>query len=170
MSSPVVVFAIGNPSRGDDALGPTIHGRLAEWLENAGLAGHFELFEDFQLNIEHALDLVGRELALFIDAGSGTPSPFTFYPVSAQAGIAHTSHALPPHSVLQVFKQTMGSEPPPSFVLCVHGEQFVLGAPLSEVAQRNADAACAFLFTLCREAQPDHWIAQCNAGPENPEC
>ena len=38
MSAPVVVFAVGNPSRGDDAIGPVICGRLAEWLENEGLA------------------------------------------------------------------------------------------------------------------------------------
>ena len=159
MSPSVVVFAIGNPSRGDDALGPTIHGRLAEWLENAGLAAHVELFEDFQLNIEHALDLVGRELALFIDAGAGTPSPFDFYPVNAQAGLAHTSHALPPHSVLQVFKQTMGGEPPPAFVLCVRGEQFVLGAPLSDAAQANAEAAIDFLVDLFAEPSPAKWQA-----------
>ena len=29
MSAPLVVFAVGNPSRGDDAIGPVICGRLA---------------------------------------------------------------------------------------------------------------------------------------------
>ena len=78
MSAAVVVFAVGNPSRGDDAIGPLLCGRLAKWLENEGLADGFELIEDFQLQIEHALDLQGRELALFIDAGTGTPAPCTF--------------------------------------------------------------------------------------------
>ena len=70
MRAPIVVFAVGNPSRGDDAIGPELCGRLENWLKNAGLAERVELIEDFQLNIEHALDLEGRELALFIDAGA----------------------------------------------------------------------------------------------------
>ncbi|HRH15070.1 MAG TPA: homospermidine synthase, partial [Azonexus sp.] len=76
MTAPLVVFAVGNPSRGDDAIGPVICGRLEEWLENEKLADRVELIEDFQLNVEHALDLQSRELALFIDAGENTPAPF----------------------------------------------------------------------------------------------
>ena len=38
MTAPLVVFAIGNPSRGDDAIGPVLCGELAKWLENEGLA------------------------------------------------------------------------------------------------------------------------------------
>ncbi|MGV0950399.1 MAG: homospermidine synthase, partial [Azonexus sp.] len=78
MTAPVVVFAVGNPSRGDDAIGPVICGRLAKWLENEKFTDRVELIEDFQLNVEHALDLQGRELALFIDAGENTPAPFIF--------------------------------------------------------------------------------------------
>lgn len=164
MTAPVVVFAIGNPSRGDDALGPHLCGRLVEWLENAGLAGDFEVFEDFQLNIEHALDLAGRRLALFIDAGTGTPAPFHFYPVSAQREISHSSHALPPESVLQVFEQTMGGKPPPAYVLCVRGEDFALGAPLSAAASQHAVAACEFLFSLCQQPSPAYWQAVAEHG------
>jgi hypothetical protein len=43
-----------------------------------GLADGFELIGDFQWQVEHALDLAGRRLALFIDAGERTPAPFVF--------------------------------------------------------------------------------------------
>ena len=69
----VVVFAVGNPSRGDDALGPL----LMDWLAEQARPG-VQLVSDFQLQIEHALDLEGHSLALFIDAGTGTPAPFEF--------------------------------------------------------------------------------------------
>ena len=69
----VVVFAVGNPSRGDDALGPL----LMDWLAEQARPG-VHLVSDFQLQIEHALDLEGHQLALFIDAGTGTPAPFEF--------------------------------------------------------------------------------------------
>jgi hydrogenase maturation protease len=158
MSAPVVVFAVGNPSRGDDAIGPVLCGRLAKWLENEGLASGFELIEDFQLQIEHALDLQGRELALFIDAGANTPRPFTFQRIAPATGIAHSTHALPPEAVLHVFRQTGGGEPPPAFVLCVRGEEFGLGEPLTAVAAAHAEAAWALLQSLCREATAAAWM------------
>ena len=67
-------------SRGDDGLGPLLLARIAEagW-DNA------ELIEDFQLQIEHALDLQGADLALFIDAGKDTPAPFSFREIFPQA-------------------------------------------------------------------------------------
>lgn len=157
MSAPVVIFAVGNPSRGDDALGPECYGQLEKWLKNEMLAEQFELIEDFQLQIEHALDLQGRQLALFIDAGGGTPGPFTFERISPATGAAYTTHELPPAAVLQVFRQTEGREPPPSFVLCIRGETFELGEPLSAAATGHLDAALALLTGLCRQASLTAW-------------
>jgi hydrogenase maturation protease len=157
MTAPVVIFAVGNPSRGDDAIGPELYGRLAKWLENEGLADQFELIEDFQLQIEHALDLQGRQLALFIDAGENTPVPYTFKQIAPAIGIAHTTHELPPEAVLQVYLQTEGSEPPPSFVLCVRGEEFELGEPLTATTSSYVEAAFGLLMQLCREAALAEW-------------
>ncbi len=157
MSAPVVIFAIGNPSRGDDALGPECYGQLEKWLENENLAEQFELIEDFQLQIEHALDLQGRQLALFIDAGASTPGPYTFQRIAPATGAAYTTHELPPAAVLQVYVQTEGAEPPPAFVLCISGEQFELGEGLSPAAEKNLRAAFNVLQTLCRKAQLSEW-------------
>ena len=57
MRAGVVVLASGNRSRGDDAVGPLLLERLAAWLAAEGRSGEFELFDDYQLQIEHALDL-----------------------------------------------------------------------------------------------------------------
>lgn len=157
MSAAVVVFAVGNPSRGDDAIGPLLLERLGGWLDDEGLAGQFELIEDFQLQIEHALDLAGRRLALFIDAGAATPAPYTFQRIEPATGIAHTTHELPPEAVLQVFRQTEGAEPPPAFVLCVRGEQFELGEPLSVAAAGYLEDAWQLLRQLARKSVPTEW-------------
>ena len=157
MSAPVVVFAIGNPSRGDDAIGPLLLERLAGWLDEQGLAGQFELVEDFQLQIEHSLDLLDRRLALFIDAGEGTPAPYSFHRIAPAAGLAHTTHELPPEAVLQVFRQTEMAEPPPAFTLCVRGESFELGEALSAAAEGYVAEAFTLLGELCREVTPDAW-------------
>jgi hydrogenase maturation protease len=157
MTAPLVVFAVGNPSRGDDAIGPVLCGRLAKWLENEKLGELVDLIEDFQLNIEHALDLQGRELALFIDAGETTPAPFIFEQISPSTATSHTTHALPPQGVLQVYRQMEGCEPPPAFVLCVRGEKFELGKPLTTAAESHAALAFELLMSLCRKPALADW-------------
>ncbi len=148
----VVVFGIGNPSRGDDALGHL----LLQRLEEARLPGIVTV-EDFQLQIEHAIDLQGRSLALFIDAGQGTPAPFSFEPVRPRFNPAHTSHALSPGDVLAVYAQALGQVPPPAYVLCLRGQCFELGEGLSPAALAHLDAAWTFLAELCRLPDAEAW-------------
>lgn len=160
MTAPVVVFAVGNPSRGDDAIGPIIAGRLESWLAAEGLAGQVEVIEDFQLNIEYALDLKGRELVLFIDAGDNTADPYFFRQIHASPEPSHSTHALEPPAVLQVYLQIEGREPPSSFVLCVRGEHFELGEDISPAAQQCVEAALKLLESLLRQANLADWLAQ----------
>jgi hypothetical protein len=54
--APLLVLAVGNPSRGDDALGPALLDALAALAaQGADRLGDIELLSDFQLQIEHAL-------------------------------------------------------------------------------------------------------------------
>ena len=149
MRPSVVVFACGNPSRGDDALGPVLLDRLQAWLDVEGISQGFELIGDFQWQIEHALDLAGRRLALFIDAGSATPAPFRFYQTFAGDNTSHTTHAISPEAVLAVLPRVSSEVPPSAFVLCVRGEHFELGEELSQSAQANGNEAFDFLRRLC---------------------
>jgi hydrogenase maturation protease len=134
--APVLVLAVGNPSRGDDALGP----ELAARLEAAALPGD-EVIVEFQLQVENALDLVGRERVIFVDAATGTPAPYELRRVEAAAEFLHTSHALSPAAVLATYRRVTGSEPPEAWLLCVRGESFELGEGLSSMAEVNAEAA-----------------------------
>lgn len=148
----LVVFAVGNESRGDDALGPLLLSRL----EALALPGVTTIF-DFQLQIEHALDLQGHGLALFIDAGQGTPAPFSFVPVQPAADNSHTSHALSPAAVLDVYRRAVGGEPPPAFILGVRGESFELGEGLSQAAMSHLELAWRFLQDLCVGPELARW-------------
>ena len=166
MRPEVVVFAVGNRSRGDDALGPLLLERLAAWLAAGAQAGAFELIEEYQLQIEHALDLQGKRLALFIDAGSGTAAPLEFYAIGPERLPAiRSTHELPPQGVLDVYRQIAQAEPPPSFVLCVRGEGFELGQGLSGPAKAHMDAAWRQLTLLCAKPDAALWRAMAN----NPE-
>ena len=110
----LVVFGWGNDARGDDGLGPLLLARM----EGAGFP-EVTTIEDFQLQIEHALDLDGAEAALFIDAGRDTPAPFAFTEIAPRRVVTHSTHAIAPEAVLDICARTLGKPAPPSFTLCV---------------------------------------------------
>ena len=147
--APLLVLAIGNPSRGDDALGPLAAQRLAE-LSLPGV----EVLTDFQLQVEHALDLLGRREAIFIDAAATGDGPFELRPLAPEADARHTSHSLSPSAVLEAYRRLTGEEPPPSRLLAIRGHDFELGAPLSGAAAANLEAALAALMPVMRGALP----------------
>jgi hydrogenase maturation protease len=142
MVAPVLIFAIGNESRGDDALAPLLLRALA------GTVGErVELLEDYQLQIEHVTDLAGRERVLFIDADVSCDPPFRFSPISAAHDNSYTSHAMTPSALLHAYHRVYGGEAPPAFLLRIRGYDFGLGAPLGEQAAVNLGEANACVRT-----------------------
>ena len=136
MTAPTLVLAWGNASRGDDALGPLF---LAALRRQTGPG--VELLEDFQLQVEHALDLVGRRRVLFVDASLSCPAPFEAVALRPARDASFTSHAMSPRAVMQVYRDLQGAEPPPCTLLSIRGERFELGEPLGAAAGENLAAA-----------------------------
>jgi hydrogenase maturation protease len=148
----LVVFGWGNDARGDDGLGPLLLERItrAAWPDVSTI-------EDFQLQIEHALDLDGAEAALFLDAGRDTPAPFAFAEIGPKRGESHTTHALAPEAVLDVYARSLRRPSPPAFTLSMRGESFELGEGLSGEARQRLEAAWAFVQALMAERSVEHW-------------
>ena len=144
MRAEFLVFAWGNPSRGDDALGP----RFIEGLEALAAANpywpEFDCLTDFQLQIEHALDLRGRRRVLFVDASIDCPPPYALSTLRAARDASFTSHALSAPTLLQVYRDLEGEAPPPAQLLAIRGERFELGEDLSAAAQQHLAAALAW--------------------------
>lgn len=151
MTAPLLVFACGNPSRGDDALGPLLLERL-EALNPPNV----ELLADFQLQVEHVADMLGRERVLFIDASVSCPPPFAFSRLHAAKDTSYTSHAMSPAAVLQACQELYGAAPP-AYLLAVRGETFELGEPLSTAAASNLESALALLEKLCVGPSHQAW-------------
>ncbi len=143
--SPCLVFAYGNPSRGDDALGPLLVEALGRLADSDRLPG-VELLTDFQLQVEHALDLVGRERVIFVDAAASGREPFAFDRLAAEAETGYTTHAMRPGAVLAVFQRVTGAPPPPAWLLAIRGYAFELGASPTAGALANLAAAERFLL------------------------
>ncbi|MCP5223557.1 MAG: hydrogenase maturation protease [Rhodocyclaceae bacterium] len=144
--APVLVFGWGNPSRGDDALGPL----FVDAVEAMRLPG-VECLTDFQLQVEHALDLRGRARVLFVDASADAAAPFTFERLEPARDASFTTHAVSPQAILQVYCEVEGELPPSCWLLAIRGEGWELGAPTSATARENLRAAIAWSQT---------WLAQ----------
>ena len=153
----LLILAVGNPSRGDDALGPLFLERLAELWEQRGDGDEVELLTDFQLQIEHAVDLENRALALFVDASVSCLPPFQFTRLQPVRDTSYTSHALSPAAVLYIYQQINGVSPPPAFQLAIRGERFELGESLSAAAETHLAAALTFATQLLTMRDVETW-------------
>lgn len=166
--SPWLFLAVGNPSRGDDALGP----RLIEHMTRIeAAADDVEFLVDFQLQVEHALDLQGRMGVLFVDAAhsgsllienggdssndksvgktksSAEGEPMTVNKYGAAISrimpaekVPVASHALRADAVLHVSSQ-FDVNVPPSWQLAIEGSCFSLGEGLSKSGEAHLDKA-----------------------------
>jgi hydrogenase maturation protease len=159
MAKPVLLFGYGNLSRGDDALGPL----LLEYVESHCDLESVEILSDFQLQIEHALDLENRSLVLFVDASVDCTNAFDFAVLEPARDKSYTTHAMSPAAVLDVYLSIKKQTPPPSFLLSIKAEEFELGDGLSANAENNLAQACRFAGHLLSNPDPDFWRDQANA-------
>jgi hydrogenase maturation protease len=153
MVKPVMVFGYGNLSRGDDALGPL----LLEYVENNISLDNIEIQTDFQLQIEHALDLENRQIILFVDASVECNRAFDLSELIPARDNSYTSHAMSPSAVLAVYQEIKKQTPPPCFLLRIKGESFELGEGLSANAKDNLVQACRLIDQLLQDIDIKTW-------------
>jgi len=157
MTAPILIFGIGNESRGDDALAPLLLRGLEGWVEAAGRGEQVELIEDYQLQVEHVTDLIGRSAVLFVDADVSCIEPFHFSEIAAEKDSSYTSHVMTPFALLHTYRQVYGMDAPPTFLLRIRGYDFELGNPLSDRAAANLEAATEWIRELCADGNLQRW-------------
>lgn len=151
-----LIFGYGNPGRGDDALGPACIEQLMLEDFKGPKGSRVEYMTDFQLQIEHAEDLRGRNRVLFIDAHIKAPPPYLFERIQADPDAPFTTHAMRPQGILAIFEALRGP-PPDTFLLGIRGETFELGAPLSKAAQGHLEKALTLLRALLNDPSLEIW-------------
>lgn len=158
----IIILGCGNPSRGDDAVGPLLLERVGHWIRlhpDKPVAA----VEDFQLQVEHSLDLEDRDLALFVDAAASGPDPCTLMRIQPLADSSFSTHSISPQAVLHAFRALGHGEPPPAFVLAVRGHSFELGEDLSPEAQNNLEAAWGLMESLLDAPSIGSWVSLCTS-------
>ena len=158
--APLLLFGYGNVARGDDGLGPL----LIEALASQWPADQVCCLTDFQLQIEHMLDLQQRQSVVFIDAALDCSSAFALSALQPAHDHSYTSHAMTPAALLLAYQTTLNAAPPPCFLLRLHGQQFGLGQTLSPAATAHLQQALAWLQTLLPSADPALWHRHCRVG------
>ncbi len=154
MVKPVLLFGYGNLSRGDDAMGPL----LLEYVENHCDLEEIEILSDFQLQIEHALDLENRTLVLFVDASISCTGAYDFTLLEPARDKSYTTHAMSPAAVLDVFQSIKKQTPPPCFLLSIKAEKFELGEGLTTKAEHDLNQACQFAEQLLKRPDVNVWL------------
>ncbi len=144
MVAPVLVLACGNPSRGDDGLGPELAAALERDQAFAIARGELEVLTDFQLSVEHALELPGRRRVIFVDAAASGPE-VVLEALEPRRDDSFTTHRLSPPALLQVYRDIEAAPLPECRLLAVRGERFELGEGLSARAQANLRRALEVL-------------------------
>jgi hydrogenase maturation protease len=154
---PVLVFGYGNVSRGDDALAPLLIERLQNEQVTSACGHPIKYLTDYQIQIEHILDMQGCERVLLIDAHQSLQRPFQFYQVSAKLETSYTTHGMTPSTLLHTYETTLRMSAPLTCVLAIQGEAFNLGEPLSTVAGSNLLSAYKYCMEIFKHSDFAKW-------------
>lgn len=144
----VLVLGYGNPGRQDDGLGPAVAAQI-----DALRWPNVTAYDNYQLNIEDAMDVAAHDVVWFVDAAKAGPSPYDVRDLSAASTIEFTSHILRPEAVLAIARQYYGKSPK-AFLLAIRGYQFEFVEELTVGAIDNLRVALAMLTDKIRALCP----------------
>jgi len=140
----VLVIGYGNPGRQDDGLGPA----AVAGIESLGWP-NLNAFDNYQLNIEDALDVADHDVVWFVDAAKDGPSPYAVRELSPASSVEFTSHLMRPEAILAIARQCYGATPR-AFLLAIRGYDFEFTEALTPGAADNLRAALAMLTDSIR--------------------
>jgi len=136
-----LLIGYGNPGRQDDGLGPALAAKVEEKRPSGWVV---EI--DYQLVVEHALDIVGYETIIFADASVNGETPFIYREVHPEPLEDFTGHGLSPEAVMYLAK-TLFHCNAQGFVLGMRGYEFdKFEERLSDAARNNLEAAHRFIL------------------------
>ncbi len=140
----ILILGYGNPGRQDDGLGPAAAAEIARlgWP-------NLTAFDNYQLNIEDAMDVAEHDVVWFVDASKTAASPYEVHDISPAASIEFTSHLVRPEAILAIAQQCYGGAPQ-AFLLAIRGYEFEFIEALTQPATDNLHAALAMLTDRIR--------------------
>jgi hydrogenase maturation protease len=102
----ILVLGYGNSGRQDDGLGPA----AAAAIDLMGLP-NLQMQDNYQLNIEDAIDVAKHDIVWFVDASKTGTLSYTVQDLSAVSTLDFTSHFVRPEFILAIAQQYFGRLP-----------------------------------------------------------
>ena len=143
-----LVLGYGNPGRQDDGLGPAV----ANAIDQLGLP-NVTAYDNYQLNIEDALEVAAHDTIWFVDASTTGAAPYAVSVLAPIAKVEFTSHIMHPQTILAIAQQCYGKAPA-AFLLGIRGYEFEFIEALTPGAAANRDAALAMLTDTIARSPP----------------
>lgn len=135
----VLILGYGNPGRQDDGLGPAVATKI-DGLGWPNVTAH----DNYQLNIEDAMDVAEHDVVWFVDAARIGPSPYDVRDVSPASAVEFSSHIVRPETILAIARECYGGSPE-AFLLAIRGYEFEFIEALTPGAVDNLRAALVML-------------------------
>jgi hydrogenase maturation protease len=139
----ILVYGYGNPGREDDGLGIELVKSLETWSKQSSLKG-IEFDSNYQLNIEDAEIISGKDVVIFADASTEEIDDFILTEVTAESEATFTTHAASPGYILQLCNDLFG-KCPRVYLLHIKGYQWEFHEKISEKAGHNLNSAYEFM-------------------------
>jgi len=146
----ILVFGIGNPGRGDDALGSFVIERLESWAAEQQLGDALTLDANYQLMAEDALAVSEHDIVIFVDASMEHIDGLLFTRVHPAGRIAFSTHAMSAESIVALAQELYGCETE-TYMLHLEGASYEFQEPLSRTAERALESGVRFLTELIAE-------------------
>lgn len=157
--STVALLALGNPWRGDDALGLRAAAAARQRAPHS-----IELRTQHLLGPEDVLIMEDAAVALFVDASLQEEGAFRLSRIAAAGQDSVLRHGPSPAQAL-AWAGLVLERVPPAFLLAIHGMAFEAAAGLSRQAAIHLEKALDFLDALLAEPRAEHWITLCGSSP-----
>lgn len=155
--APVLLFGYGNISRGDDALAPMLLEQIQQQRLTSACGHPVRFLSDYQMQVEHVMDMQGCQRILLIDADLSIDQPYQFYPVKEQLETSYTTHGMSPATLLHTFRQVHHQGAPLTSMLAIRGVSVELGQGLTLTARNNLNHAFEFLHSILKQKDFLSW-------------
>ena len=152
----ILLYAYGNPGRQDDGLGNRFIEEMELWIREKGI-DYIETDSNFQLNIEDAYNISGKDLVIFIDASVEDIQDFHFAEVEPSEGRSEfTMHSASPAFILALCKKIYLAHPR-TYLLQIRGYEWEFSEGISPAATDNLAKAVGF---LCEKLQDNEFLGK----------
>jgi hydrogenase maturation protease len=146
----ILLYAYGNPGRQDDGLGNMFIEEMEEWIREQDI-DYIETDSNYQLNIEDAYAISGKEIVIFIDASTDDIDGFHFSEVEPSGGRPEfTMHSASPAFILALCHKIYKAYPR-TYLLQIKGYEWNFREGISDRALKNLSKALDFITEKLRD-------------------